>query len=104
MEGEWLEYEYIDEEELAEPDFYVDQFYPTGGLQVGKGIRICDITMHMIPLRMTWKMTWAVVLPLSQSARSWSTASSRQSLMASSTWARSLYGVFSSELSHKLWR
>ena len=99
-----MEYEYIDEEELAEPDFYVDQFYPTGGLQVGKGIRICDITMHMIPLRMTWKMTWAVVLPLSQSARSWSTASSRQSLMASSTWARSLYGVFSSELSHKLWR
>ena len=104
MEGEWLEYEYIDEEELAEPDFYVDQFYPTGGLQVGKGIRICDITMHMIPLRMTWKMTWAVVLPLSQSARSWSTASSQQSLMVSSTWARSLYGVFSSELSHKLWR
>ena len=102
MEGEWLEYEYIDEEELAEPDFYVDQFYPTGGLQVGH--RICDITMHMIPLRMTWKMTWAVVLPLSQSARSWSTASSRQSLMVSSTWARSLYGVFSSELSHKLWR
>ena len=46
MEGEWLEYEYIDEEELAEPDFYVDQFYPTGGLQVG--LRICDITMHNV--------------------------------------------------------
>ena len=46
MEGEWLEYEYIDEEELAEPDFYVDQFYPTGGLQVGH--RICDITMHNV--------------------------------------------------------
>ena len=87
MEGEWLEYEYIDEEELAEPDFYVDQFYPTGGLQVGH--HICDITMHMIPLRMTWKMTWAAVLPLSQSARSWSTASSRPFLTVSSTWARS---------------
>ena len=34
MEGEWTEYEYIDEEDLAQPDFYVDQFYPTGGLQV----------------------------------------------------------------------
>jgi len=34
MEGEWTEYEYIDEEDdLAQPDFYVDQFYPTGGLQ-----------------------------------------------------------------------
>ena len=34
MEGEWTEYEYIDEDDLAQPDFYVDQFYPTGGLQV----------------------------------------------------------------------
>ena len=34
MEGEWTEYEYIDEEDLAQPDFYVDQFYPSGGLQV----------------------------------------------------------------------
>ena len=31
---EWTEYEYIDEEDLAQPDFYADQFYPTGGLQV----------------------------------------------------------------------
>ena len=34
MEVDWSEYEYIDEEELAQPDFYVDQFYPAGALQV----------------------------------------------------------------------
>jgi len=33
MEVDWSEYEYIDEEELAQPDFYVDQFYPAGALQ-----------------------------------------------------------------------
>ena len=39
MEGDWTEYEYFDEEDLAQPDFYVDQFFPTGGLQVSVHIQ-----------------------------------------------------------------
>ena len=117
MEGEWTEYEYIDEDDLAQPDFYVDQFYPTGGLQVSTfhgplkdqgpltlgSIYVYNLHTHK-SLRMTWRMTWAVVLLLSQSVRSWSTALSQRSLTVSSTWARLLSGASSSELSHRLLR
>ena len=91
MEVDWSEYEYIDEEELAQPDFYVDQFYPAGALQVTwlPSPPSVPITLTTISLRMIWRKKWAEVLLHSRSVRSWSTASSRPFLTVSSTWARS---------------
>ena len=48
MEGEWTEYEYIDEEDLAQPDFYVDQFYPSGGLQVSAHIQCLPMDLMIL--------------------------------------------------------
>ena len=61
MEVDWSEYEYIDEEELAQPDFYVDQFYPAGALQVTWLLSppSVPITLTTISLRMIWRKKWA---------------------------------------------
>ena len=73
-----------------------------GPLALGS-IYVYNLHTHK-SLRMTWRMTWAVALLLSQSVRSWSTALSQRSPTVSSTWARSLYGASSSGLSHRLLR